>query len=97
MRCLGELSIEAHAFHNSYIEVFVGAVSSLGLGAFSDCESLRYVDFTGSTFRLLTAGTFFGCSELIDVTLPASLVKIGSGAFKGCRNLDWVHFQGTTA
>ena len=64
-------------------EVVVPAnVTSIGYGAFQDCDSLTSVTF-GENSQLTTigVGAFFGCSGLTSITIPSSVTSIGSTSF----------------
>lgn len=89
------LKLASHALHNSSIERFEGAVAQLGLGVFSDCESLEVATLSEGTLRFLSAGTFSGCSKLRRITLPHTLVSIDFNVFRGCHSLEEVYFEGT--
>ncbi|MDE7226951.1 MAG: leucine-rich repeat protein [Treponemataceae bacterium] len=41
------------------------------------------------------ADAFAGCTDLTDVTIPASVEHIGTGAFEGCTGLERVTYGGT--
>ena len=40
---------------------------------------------------------FWGCSDLISITIPDSVTSIGYGAFYGCTGLTNINFEGTKA
>ena len=40
---------------------------------------------------------FWGCSDLISITIPNSVTSIGYGAFYGCSGLTSINFEGTKA
>lgn len=57
--------------------------------AFSDCESLASVSFTGQTRpSALGAYCFQNDTSLTSVTLPPTLTVIPEGCFKGCTSLQ---------
>lgn len=70
-------------------------MAHLGVGTFSECESLETADLSEGTFRLLADGTFVGCGELASISLPSTLMSIGVNVFRGCRLLEEIHYQGT--
>lgn len=46
--------------------------------------------------RLIADGAFQNCSELTEITIPASVIGIGESAFAGCSNLAVLNVQATT-
>ena len=56
-----------------------------GRGTFALCSALEVVKLPNSLIYI-NDGTFEGCENLRDVTIPESVIKIGS-AFSGCSNL----------
>ena len=61
-------------------------VTSIGNQAFFECTSLETVDLPASLTRL--EGSFEGCSQLKNITIPANTTTIYGSAFKGCKNLE---------
>ena len=57
-------------------------------GMFSNCSTLKTVDFTKAT-KLCSIGTrcFTKCAGIIEMTLPDSVKKINPAAFDGCTQL----------
>lgn len=47
--------------------------------------------------KSIEKGSFWGCSSLKTITLPASLAFIGASAFKNCDRLETVNYGGTQA
>ena len=45
--------------------------------------------------KLIARDAFFGCYNLINVTIPASVFSIGYSAFYNCGNLENVNYKGT--
>lgn len=70
---------------------------------FTDVTKRGWKDYVSSAQHLIVADgithlgayTFYNCSTVVDVTLPASLVSIGHGAFFGCSKMSQVHFLGS--
>ena len=58
--------------------------------AFSDCNHLYSVSFTGDSLISIGTNSFSGCSILPKIDLPNSLTYIGAGAFNNCSLLDSV-------
>jgi len=84
------------AFQNSGLEsvFFYKNIYSIGKNAFRDCKKLQNVSISQSIIEL-GAGSFYGCSELVNVTLEVSsatdlvgyetqLRTIGAEAFAYC-------------
>ncbi|MDO5773044.1 MAG: leucine-rich repeat protein [Spirochaetales bacterium] len=69
-------------------------------------ETIGIAAFRGNIFeetvipdnvKSIEKGSFWGCSSLKTITLPASLVSIGASAFKNCASLKTVNYKGTQA
>lgn len=77
--CAGTLeSIDKAAFQNSNLEtvIFSGGVINIGEVAFNNCVVLRNVEF-GSKTESIGDYAFYGCEQLLYVSLPDSLSVIG--------------------
>ena len=44
----------------------------------------------------ISNGTFYNCSALTNITIPANVRTIGKDAFYNCTSLTDITFQGTT-
>ncbi|MCH5187156.1 MAG: leucine-rich repeat protein [Oscillospiraceae bacterium] len=68
-------------------------VTSIGQGAFADCQSLRKIVIENG---LTTIGerAFYGCRGLLEVQLPASVSSLGASAFGSCGSLGRITFNG---
>ena len=64
-------------------------VTSIGVGAFSDCTSLTSITI-GNHVSNIGNGAFRNCSSLTSVTIPNSVTSIGYEAFDGCSSLTSV-------
>ena len=64
-------------------------VTSIGMGAFSNCKSLKSVAIPKSVTSI-GGNAFFGCSALESVTIPNSVVSISWNAFSDCSSLKSV-------
>ena len=64
-------------------------VTSIGLGAFTHCESLTSVTIPNSVTSI-GDGAFYECSSLTSVTIPNSVTSIGDKAFQYCGGLTSV-------
>jgi hypothetical protein len=62
------------------------SVTTIGLGAFSECSSLTSIAIPNSVTTIET-GAFAWCSSLTSVTIGASVTTIGVMAFAYCRSL----------
>ena len=61
-------------------------VTSIGEGAFSDCENLTTITIPESVTSI-DDGAFFGCTNLTTITIPDSVTSIGESAFFECKSL----------
>ena len=61
-------------------------VTSIGAGAFEDCESLTEITIPEGVTEIGDSA-FHRCSSLTSVTIPDSVTSIGEGAFYYCHNL----------
>ena len=83
-------TIYASAFQQcvSLKNIVLPHVGSLYSYVFGNCTSLESVDMSGCPTTSTGNGTFYYCTSLTEVKLPAGLTKIGSDAFKGCTSLS---------
>ena len=83
-------------------------VNTIGVYAFSGCTSLSAIDFEsaskltsiqydikpyGNYIKAYELGTFYGCTALTSITLPASLTEIAQYSFYGCTGLKTIKFS----
>ena len=62
------------------------SVTSIGVGAFFGCSSLKKVVLT-ENISVIEDSTFDDCSALTDITIPEGVTCIESSAFAKCSNL----------
>lgn len=64
------------------------ATASIGASVFEGCEGLTSIRFeSGSELSDIADRTFYGCTGLLSMSLPESVVGIGESAFYGCTGL----------
>ncbi len=93
-------SVGAEAFKGSSVVsvAFPASLKTLGASAFYKCSSLEAVSFgSGSQLQKIADGTFWGCTSLESITIPALVGEIGgaknNGAFYNCISLGSVDFE----
>lgn len=64
---------------------------SVGNQSFSNCASLKSIDFS-SNLAQINESAFSNCSSLTTIELPGSISSIGSKAFNGCTSLESVSY-----
>jgi hypothetical protein len=78
---------------NEYIKgiILPLALTGIGRGAFSGCDSLTIVSIADGVTSI-GVFAFRNCDSLTDVVIPGSVTGIGESAFDGCTNLTDVTF-----
>lgn len=66
--------------------VIDSTVTTIGYGAFSNCQSLTSLTI-GENVSVISDVAFFRCTSLENVTIPISVTSIGSSAFSSCSAL----------
>lgn len=87
----GIRELGTNAFANSRLSsvIIPDTVTTLGSGAFIDCENLTELVIPDSVVELHNE-VFFGCSSLQSVNIPDHVVNMGIAQFYGCENLKTV-------
>ena len=65
------------------------SVTTIGEGAFAECESLASINIPNSV-TTIGEGAFSGCESLASVTIGESVTTIGDGAFACCNAITSV-------
>ena len=79
--------------------IIMASCKTIGTAAFANCSSLESVVFeSGSQLKTIGgngyhSGSFYGCTALKSITIPASCEEIGAGAFYDCNSLESVIFE----
>ena len=72
------------------------SVTTIGAGAFYDCNSLTSVTIPGSV-TTIGHSAFYHCDSLTSVTIGDSVTTVGGYAFSGCGNLNAVYITDLVA
>ncbi len=92
--------IPANSFQNKLTlrkVIFPGVLQIIEREAFSDCSTLKDLDFSKVTqLQRIEYNAFYKCSGLLslDLSMCVDLVEIGSYAFSNCSNLVTVNLSG---
>lgn len=79
--------ITSHEFSNGIGTITcAGEITTIGMGAFSNCENLTSVEIPNSV-TTIGRGAFALCNHLQTVNIPESVTSIGEAAFNGCSKL----------
>lgn len=74
--------------------VLSGEVTTIGAGAFENCDNITEVDF-GEHLTGLGAKAFSFCDGLTSITLPATFKNFGEECLAHCVGLKEIHCQGS--
>lgn len=67
-------------------------VTTLGNGAFQDCDQLTSVTMSPAVTKYTTS-LFAGCVKLKEFTVPGTITQLGSSMFKDCTGLEKLTFE----
>ena len=84
-------SIDEYAFQGiTHLEsvVIPNHITSIGKGAFSDCEDLISVTMPSSLPSNIPDELFSGCYSLVETSIPSDVTSIGNRAFGSCYSLS---------
>ena len=70
------------------------AVTSIGVGAFAECSSLKEITIPGSVTSIGN-NAFLSCDGLTNVTIPEGVTSIGDYAFTYCSGLTQITIPGS--
>ncbi len=68
------------------------SLTTIGESAFSNCESLNYVNIHSGITKI-GSGAFSDCVSLKAISIPDSVTSIGQTLFQNCRNLEYVRLS----
>jgi len=80
-----------------YVKSSLFSVTSIAPGAFRNCGTLTSVSLDSSSkVGVVGAGAFWGCTNLISVTLRSSVTSICDSAFLDCSSLSGIDLSALT-
>lgn len=74
--------------------VLPDSLTSIGNGAFYNCSGLTGNLVLPKGLETIAQDTFVNCSEIVSVSIPASVTSIQKRAFDGCCGLANIYFEG---
>ena len=80
--------------NKSLKRVILTGGTSIGNGAFSDCDNLTSITIPNSVTSI-GERAFYSCDNLASITIPNSVTSIGENAFSWCNNLTSIAYNGT--
>ena len=87
----GAIIVVSNTYANGKgVITFDGDVTTIGEGAFLDCDSLTSVNIPDS-ITTIGKDAFLYCDSLTSVNIPESVTTIGDRAFYGCNSLTSVN------
>lgn len=70
------------------------SVTEIGINSFSECISIEKITFEEpSSLNTIDEYAFFGCSSLIEITFPFSVIFINEKPFTQCLSLRHSYFE----
>lgn len=81
------ISIGANAFRRSKVRQIDVGVENIPAGCFEDCDSLKYIRWTGE-IKSIGQEAFKGCSSLESFTIPSSVKEIPASILWDCPNIS---------
>ncbi len=95
---MGNVEICDGAFRDSAtlteLDLSNTSLTAVWSNAFRGCSSLAELDLTDmKKLTSVSEYSFYGCTSLMDVMLPANVESIGALAFKNCNSLQSVNFE----
>ena len=81
------ISIGANAFRRSKVRQIDVGVENIPAGCFEDCDSLKYIRWTGE-IKSIGQEAFKGCSSLESFTIPSSVKEISTSILWDCPNIS---------
>lgn len=91
IKWIGEYAFAGCGFRHFEIP---SSVTSVERGAFANCTNLSSV-IIGN--RILGESQFYGCSSLVEISIPDGVTKIPEFAFSDCRNLRHIEIPDTVS
>ncbi len=83
---------EAFAYSRLQRISFTNTLTTAEAGAFRNCAALtQVIDFNITSVSNIAEKLFFGCENLISLTLPSKIISIAGSAFEGCAALAFVN------
>ena len=76
----------SHCFYSLKSIIIPDSVTSIGDGAFSECNSLKSINIPDTVTRI-GRSAFEDCYSLTSINIPPSLTTIEDGTFLGCHSL----------
>ena len=76
----------SHCFYSLKSIIIPDSVTSIGDGAFSECNSLKSINIPDTVTRI-GRSAFEDCDSLTSINIPPSLTTIEDGTFLGCHSL----------
>ncbi len=83
--------IDEYAFRGarqlSCISILSSTLTSIGVGAFFECEGLTSIKLPSITSKVISGLLFYRCYNLKEIKLPSDIEFIGTSSFRDCISL----------